>query len=326
MEREPPGVSLSVSREASEWFVFLQDDPDDASLRLRFERWLSADPTHGAAWAETLRAASVSESLLPFDAQHWRAVEPNVSPVVAPRALSRPRWAASAGAFAIAASIAFLAAPALLLRLNADFQTGTAEIRQIDLKDGSTVTMAPGSAIAVAYSAGHREVRLLAGEAYFAVEPDANRPFTVKAQALTASVLGTSFDVDIQKDAVAVSVTEGRVKVEGGQTSEVLQAGQAIRIASQPPVVDRTAPSTIAASAWRRGQLVMEDRPFGDAVAYLQRYYGGSIVIVGSALQDRPVTGIFDLNDPEGALRTMAKALDVKVRRVSPWLLLVSGS
>ena len=69
----------------------------------------------------------------------------------------------------------------------------------------------------------------------------------------------------------------------------------------------------------------MEDRPFGDAIAYLERYYGGSIFVVGDALRRRPVTGIFDLNDPEAALRTMAKALDAEVRRVSPWLLLVSA-
>jgi transmembrane sensor len=326
MEREPSAASLSVSREASEWFVFLQDDPEDKSLRLRFEKWLGADPRHEAAWTETLRAASISESLLPFDAQQWRAAEPGTASHGAPVARGRRRWMASLGGLAVAACLAFWVAPAVLLRLEADFRTGTAELRQVDLQDGSTVTMAPGSAIAVDFRTGHREVRLLAGEAFFAVKPDANRPFVVKAQSLTASVLGTSFDIDLQKDAVSVSVAEGRVKVEAGHTEEILQGGQAIRVASRPPLVDRTAPSPIAASAWRRGQLVMEDRSFGDAVAYLERYYGGSIVIVGGTLRNRPVTGIFDLNDPEGALRTMAKALDAHVRRVSPWLLLVTSS
>jgi len=323
MEREPSAASLSVSREASEWYVLLQDDPDDLSLRRRFEKWLDASPAHVAAWAETLRAASLSESLLPFDARQWRTVERPVEPAPSRSGRGRRRMVALLGGLAIAAALAFWAAPSVLLRLEADFRTGTAEVRRIDLQDGSTVTMAPDGAIAVAYRAGGREVRLLSGEAFFAVKPDAERPFTVKARSLTATVLGTSFDVDLQKDAVAVAVIEGRVRVSTDSVDETLQGGQAARIVTGAPA-DRTSPSPAAAAAWRHGQLVMEDRPFGDAVGTLDRYYAGSIVIVSDGLRRRPITGIFDLNDPEGALRTMAKALDVNVRRVSPWLLLVS--
>lgn len=323
MEGEPSAESRSVSREASEWYVFLQDDPEDLALRHRFERWLSASPANAAAWAETVRAASLSESLLPFDARQWSAGTTGPAPRPS---RSRQRWAASLGALAVAAALAFWAAPMVLIHLQADFRTGLAEVRQIELQDGSIVTMAPGSAIAIAYETAGREVRLLSGEAFFAVKPDATRPFTVKAQSLTASVLGTSFDVDLQKGAIGVAVTEGRVRVSFAGVDEILQGGQAIRIASDAPRVHRVAPSPVAASAWRHGQLVMEDRPFSDAIGYLERYYDGSIIIVGGTLRERPVTGIFDLNDPEAALRTMAKALGAEVRRVSPWLLLVTGS
>jgi transmembrane sensor len=326
MESEPRAASQNVSREASEWFVFLQDDPEDLSLRHRFERWLSASPAHAAAWAETLRAASLSESLLPFDARQWRTADPGRPGRSAPPGRARRKWMASLGALAVAAALAFWVGPAVLLHLQADFRTGVAQVRQIDLQDGSIVTMAPGSAIAVGFGPIEREVRLLSGEAFFAVKPDAKRPFTVKAQSLTASVLGTSFDVDLQKNAVSVAVSEGHVRVSAAGVDEIVQGGQAIRVVSGTPRADRSALSTVAAAAWRHGQLVMEDRPFSDAVDYLERYYSGSIVIVGGLLRERPVTGIFDLNDPEAALRTMAKALGVEVRRVSPWLLLVYGS
>lgn len=333
MDREPSAASQSASRAASEWYVFLQDDPDDLALRRRFDKWLDASPAHAAAWADTLRAASLSESLLPFDARQWgrvggtgehpfeRPVEPAPS---RPGRGRRRKVMASLGGLAVAATLAFWAAPTVLLRLEADFRTGTAELRRVDLQDGSIVTLAPESAIAVAYRADGREVRLLSGEAFFAVTPDAARPFTVKARSLVATVLGTSFDVDLQQDAVAVGVVEGRVRVSAGVVDEVLLSGQAVRVAAGAPA-ERTAPSPAATAAWRHGQLVMEDRPFGDAVGILERYHGGSIVIVSDGLRRRPITGIFDLNDPEAALRTMAKALDADVRRVSPWLLLVSG-
>lgn len=329
MKREPHAASQSVSREASEWFVFLQDDPDDLSLRHRFEQWLNTSPAHQAAWAETLRAASLSESLLPFDARQWRSADRDGEgdgDVDEGRVRTGHRkWAVAIGTLAVAAALAFLAMPAMLLRLEADFRTGTAELRQIDLQDGSTVTLAADSAIAIDYAANERRVRLLSGEAFFSVTPDLERPFRVATQSVTVSVLGTSFDVDIQRDGVAVAVVEGRVKVTSHGVDETLDGGQAIRVAAQAALVDRTTRSPMAASAWRHGQLLMEDRPFAEAVGALERYYTGSILVVGGALRDRPVTGVFDLRDPEAALRTMAKALGAEVRRVSPWLLVVTG-
>ncbi len=69
----------------------------------------------------------------------------------------------------------------------------------------------------------------------------------------------------------------------------------------------------------------MEDGPLGLAVEQLERYFDGAIVLVGASLGERPVTGIFDLRDPEAALRTIGKALDLEVRRVTPWILIVSA-
>jgi transmembrane sensor len=47
------------------------------------------------------------------------------------------------------------------------------------LADGSTARLKAGAEIAEAFSSGERRVRLLRGEAYFAVTKDAARPFLV---------------------------------------------------------------------------------------------------------------------------------------------------
>lgn len=346
MEREPLAASPEASREASEWFVFLQDDPEDSSLRERFERWLSASPAHAAAWTETLRTSSLAESLLPFDARDWRHGangRAGASVVQGRRSLgdvrsssrtqrspARPRprrrlvWLAAS---AVVTALAVWAAPVVLLHLKADFTTGTAEVRQVTLQDGSVVTLAADSAIAVAFAANERRVRLLAGEAYFSVVPDTARPFHVSADSLTASVLGTSFDVDLRRDTVVVSVAEGRVQVRSAAASieEILEAGQSVRVATDKPVVQRASQSPQSMAAWRNGQLILEDAPFGAALDQLGRYFAGSIVVIDGGLRERPVTGIFSLRDPEGAVQTIARALGVKVRQMSPWLLVVSA-
>jgi transmembrane sensor len=342
MAGEPQSASDRASREASEWFVYLQDDPADATLRRRFHDWLVASPENDAAWAETVRTSSLAESLLPFDARDWgpvaaaREAAPAVATVTpfAVRRRIRPRLLALAlAATAVAACALVLAVPGLLIRLQSDHVTATAQVRDIELQDGSVVTLAPNSAIAVSYTPHERQVRLLSGEAYFAVQPNAAQPFRVQARAVQVTVLGTSFDVELASRSVGVSVNEGRVRVDdirGGHGASAgrfdqLVAGQSIRVSFDGAPTRRGSQPAETAGAWRRGQLVMEDGLLGLAVEQLDRYFDGAIVLAGLSLGDRPVTGIFELRDPEAALRTIAKALDLEVRRVTPWLLIVSA-
>lgn len=327
MESEPRAASKKASREASEWFVFLQDDPHDLALRRRFDDWLGASAENAAAWSETLRASSLAESLLPFDARDWAAAKTTSE---RRRSASGPgrrwpgrRWVVGLSAGA-AACLLLLAGPTVLLRLQSDYATGTAQTQDVELQDGSIVTLAPSSAIAVSYAGAERQVKLLSGEAFFSVKPNAERPFHVLARDVRASVLGTSFDVQLEKRGVGVSVREGKVRVDTADNAEVLEAGQSIHLAAAGGV-QRGSQSPQTIGAWRQGQLVMEEGSLGSAVEQLDRYFDGTIILAGEQLSERPVTGIFDLRDPEGALRAMAKALGVKVSKVTPWLLIVSA-
>lgn len=320
MVAQPQPASKQASREASEWFVFLQDDPNDLALRRRFSEWLDASPENAVAWSDTLRASSLAESLLPFDARDWADAP------VPPKSLPTRRWLLPAVVSAVAACLVFLFAPALILRLQSDYVTGTGQVQDVALEDGSIVTLAPDSAIAVSFASTERQVRLLSGEAFFSVKPNAGRPFHVVARNVRATVLGTRFDVELEKAGVGVSVEEGRVRVEAANVTEVLGAGQSIHLGSAGDAPHRTSQPPGMIGAWRKGQLALEDRPLGAAVEQLGRFFDGTIILADASLRDRPVTGVFDLRDPEGALRAMAKALGVKVQKVTPWVLIVSNS
>ena len=225
--------------------------------------------------------------------------------------------------------IAWAAVPAVLLQLQADHLTGTAELRTIRLQDGSEVTLAPDSAVTVSFQPGERRVRLLQGEAFFAVASDRQRPFKVTARSVQASVLGTSFDVRLDEAAVTVAVQEGRVLVEAtdeaSNRGETLQAGQAVRVAGKGEFV-RSAEQPGMIAAWRQGQIYMRNRPLGEAVNEIRRYFPGTIIVTDASLETLPTTGVFNTADPEGALRGIAQAQGARVRRLSPWLLILSSS
>ncbi len=325
-----------ASEQALEWFVLLQDDPQDAALRRRFEGWLAASPAHGDAWARTVRTSSLAESLLPFDARDWavdgvvpdrdrlRATPPDPQRAALgyPRRRRIPVWWA-AGTAALACIALFLAAPSLLVRLQADYTTGSAELRDLVLEDGSRVALAPGSAVAVSYAPATRTVTLLTGGAFFEVKPDAARPFSVAARDVRTTVVGTAFDVRLDPDAVEVAVNEGKVRVDGGGSAESLTAGEALRVSAAGVVVRRPVAAD-GVAAWRQGSLILEDRSFAAAAAEVERYLPARIVIADKPLSRRPLTGVFDLRDPEKGLDAMAAVLDARIRHVTPWLIVVS--
>jgi len=321
-----------ASLEATRWLVELQEAPGDEEVRRRFEAWCGASPLNAAAWSETQQLATVALSVTPAHADVWKPVvagrRHRIMALRAGLPLGRS-WRLGAAALALAACVAFFVLPSIVQRLEADHTTSTAELRKVVLQDGSEVTLAPDSAIAISYEPARRQVRLLSGEAFFEVRPDTSRPFRVLAGDVETAVVGTSFDVRLSADGVVVSVEHGvvRVGLSSGSAApqDELRAGQAVRVvrggeAARLPV----APDMVA--AWRDGQLVAQNVPLRDAVDQLRRYYGGTILLTSDSLGDRRITGAYNLADPEDALRAIAQAHGGRVRRIAPWLLVVSES
>lgn len=350
MASTPDTAQERASREASTWLIELQEAPDDPAVRRRFRAWLAADPAHAQAWAAIRHLSQVASALQPELAADWRprladvraanaraadaraadgAAASRLSSSSARRAGRRRPWLAGAAALALAACVALVAGPALVVRLQADAMTDTAEQRRLELPDGSRIVLAAGSAVAVSYGPAERRVRLLRGEAFFQVAPDRSRPFRVATDDVETSVLGTRFDVRRDARGVSVSVEEGVVEVAsvagGRRAVETLSRGEAVRVPWRGEAARSTVPPQLVA-AWRQGQLVLHDQPLRDAVDQLRRYYGGTIVIADEALAHKPVTGAYNLADPEDALLGMARAHGAKVRRITPWLIVLSAS
>ncbi|WP_421995312.1 FecR family protein [Reyranella sp.] len=319
----PPGNDDRASMEAARWLVAIEDDPGDGALRDRIAAWRAADPANEAAWADTAHVWGLMAETAPRSDGRGRTPA------------TRTHWPAGRRAvLAVTAALAaclflfLLAAPGIVLRFQADQVTGTAEVRPVGLDDGSTVLLAPDSAIALGHGDGSRSVRLLKGEAFFEVTPDPRRPFTVLANGVKTTVLGTSFNVRLAGDGTEVAVRSGVVRVEttAGTPPVALQlqagdwgqlaVGAGARRGTIPP--DEVAP-------WLHGQLVARDRPLGDVVDELRRSYAGTIVIAGDAFRGRRVTGVYNLADPEMALRAIVGAHGGTVHRLSPWLLVAFG-
>ena len=235
--------------------------------------------------------------------------------------LRRGRLAAGVSACLAVVALA-LAGPGLLSQLRGDVRTTTAQRQQITLGDGSTISLDARSVLAAPERQPARHAQLLSGRAYFDIAPDRQHPFHVQADGVDIHVLGTGFSVEQRDGAVEVALEHGAVQVQRGHEQLRLQPGQRVWVTADGPL--RAEPIAAAAiGAWRYDQLVLEDAPLSEMVAALEPYQHGRIVLRSEALAQQRVTGVFDLRDPETALRVAVQPFGGQVRTWGPWLVLV---
>lgn len=328
---EASSVRKRAGHEASEWLIMLQDEPHDTELHGRFEQWRTSSPVNAAAWTQTSEIMDFVDMSEPVHQAYWQDLPDS-------RAAQRRRFSASylprptwpQAAFAVAAVVLlWLTAPALILRMEADHITGTGEVRQIALADGSTVILSAGSAIRTDIGRDHREIRLLRGTALFEVRHDPSHPFRVEADGIQTTVLGTRFEVALNHDGGMVRVADGRVRVEYADgapaVSEELGKGESLHVVRDGRA-GRTAVSLGNVGAWKDGQLVLSDRPAREVIEALRPWYGGVIVARGTALDAKRLTGVYDIRDPAAAFAALARTPGIDVRHISRWVTIISVS
>lgn len=319
----PTSAQASTSRPgdleaaALDWFVTLQSGAVTAAEKDAFTAWYRADPAHGAAFERIAGVAALPE----LQEASLAARTAPVIPLRPRRGWVRPAVAAAA---LVILAIGFGLYPRLLLTWTADYRTAAAQ-RTLPLPDGSTVLLDAGSAIALDFRAGRRDVSLLAGSAFFEVVPDSQRPFRVTAAFGTAEVKGTGFAVARETAGDRVMLAHGRLAVVGHANpgrAVLLGPGDAVAVtaAGLGPV---TRPDFDQALAWRDGRLSFRDRPLADVVDALRPYRTAPIVLIGDRLAAERLSGSYRLDDPEGALRSLAAAVGGRLQELPGGILIL---
>jgi transmembrane sensor len=312
-----------VLEKASAWALRLHSLPDDAELRAALAAWIAESDVHARAWALTQKAWRLTGRAKAEFAREWPARHPTVA---GRRAVGLRMVAAS---FAVAACLLLVAAlPGIQMRLATDHGTSVGQTRSVVLDDGSAVHLGADSAIAVAFSAAGRQVTLLQGEAFFEVTSDPSRSFSVRSGDLVATVTGTAFDVALTDRSFAVTVASGSVRVSSANSlaeAVDLRPGQGVIVDRATRQATRIAVPPSSVASWRKGRLIVENAPLVDVVSALNRYREGPVVVASASLRSKRVTGVYDLNNPIGALRILAAPYGGNVHELSPYLTLLSA-
>lgn len=216
-------------------------------------------------------------------------------------------------------------APTPTLPASEVYETRKGEVRSFKLADGSMLTLNTASRVEVGLTAKRRDLRLLSGEALFAVAHDTERPFVVAAGPVKVTALGTQFGVRLQPEGAKVVLLEGHVRVEPLTLKglarvlpilarEELTPGQQLIAEAQNEMAIAVA-DTERSTSWRQGRLVFRGDALEDAVAEFNRYSEHQIFIADPTLARLPVSGVFATAHPENFIAAVSGFYDLRVEQ-----------
>ena len=314
------GKSVDAIRVAAyEWHSQVVAGDMSPAEQQRFESWLAADPRHRAAYE---RAARLRREMQALD----KADLPPAGFRPLPRerfiAWCRVGWAhwslrVAGGSLALATAVFVLlqVVPFGFFDPTAEhFETAVAEIRDVILSDGSVVTLGAKSRLSVAMDGEARRLELYAGEAFFDVASDPNRPFIVSAEETEVAVIGTAFDLRLAGERLRVAVAEGVVELVRASPIR-LRAGQQISVTRDGEFGEISSVDPSRLGVWRRNRLVYVGASLSEVVADANRYHDGWIFLRDQRAADIRITGGFDPQDIDAMFATLADAFPIVVWR-----------
>ena len=216
--------------------------------------------------------------------------------------------------------------------------TRIGEQQTIELDDGSVITLNTAGQLEVEYSEQVRRILLERGEAYFEVEEDRKRPFTVDLGVRSVTAVGTAFNIRKSPEHYQVAVIEGAVAFHA-VTDEVSSSpplasddGQAVVVSTpgrqrveagwvaefdvsrkqltafRPESMDRY-------QDWRSGMLSFYREPLHQVIQELNRYSQKNILIEDASVMELNVYSALSVHDIDSALKGLELVLPIKVTR-----------
>lgn len=306
-----------IEKQAVAWFTRMNGKPSPSDKQ-DFARWLATSEAHARIYRDV---EALWSDLGPLaDTLAGRESPGLAGPMERIRELRRKRGLGRVGA-GIALCLALLAGgwiwlerPHLLQDWRADYVTARGEQRSIVLADGSTLLLDADTALEVDLSAARRRIRLLRGTAFFTVRPS-EVPFTVEARNGEARVLGTAFEVAARDgEEVSVTLDHGSLKVGllDRPQDVVLKPGESVDYGASGLGPARPV-DLEEATAWRMGRFIFTNARLADVLQQVGRYRDGRIVLLGSALSEKRVSGNIALRDTDAALAAVQSSVGFRM-------------
>ncbi|MEJ2760083.1 MAG: FecR domain-containing protein [Gammaproteobacteria bacterium] len=337
-EREDP-ERAAIAAEARAWLVQLDGGRPSRQALAEFREWLDRSGLHRAQF----RLAASS----------WNELD-NLAGLLDADAPARPgRLRLPSYTLAAALALAVGAGGYIAYRywqggfgnnaFTAEYATAVGGLKSVVLPDGSRIRMNTASRVTVSFNREARLIHLDAGEAWFKVAHDNQKPFVVYAGKYAVKDLGTAFSIRVKDNGIDLTVTRGRVEVASlkrrlpartwpdpdsiktAPSRFPLKAGQHVVFDQGIELAQKVKPAQLEKMlSWRDGMLIFDNDPLEKVVAEINRYTPVRIVISDSHIRNLRFGGYFRTNDVPSILATLQKGFGIHVEKINDKLIYLS--
>jgi ferric-dicitrate binding protein FerR (iron transport regulator) len=190
----------------------------------------------------------------------------------------------------------------------------TDNIHYKSLPDGSTITLDKSSLVRLAKSFNQKERKVeLQGGAFFQVMPNKNKPFIINAGEVEITVVGTSFNVQQEKDGnrTEVQVVEGIVLVKVASKVLRLTKGQTAVFTADDKQLVLQAGIDVNRLSYATRTFSFQDLPLAEAKLFLEKAFGVSIMLDKERFHECRITAEFENKSLEYILNVISATLDI---------------
>lgn len=315
MTRPSSSDDLDHPSDAAHWFARMQSGQASEQDQQAFQAWLEAAPENQRRYHEHEYLWRAAQAVPQARLRGLLATPPRPSP--SPKRRSLTLALGTLGVLALSASVVHQSGWLDPVQETVQLMTAKGQRQQITLPDGSVVDLNTDTIAQARLSVASREVDLIQGEAFFAVQHYQTLPFIVRTDLGTITVTGTRFNVRSQTDCVLVSVQSGSVKVESGpwwRRQERLLGAQeqvVLRQGAEPGPVQTADVESL--TAWQRGKIIFKNTPLEQVVQEMARYLPQTLSLDAPGLRHHRMSGIFDVDQPETVIKALPAIAPVRI-------------
>jgi transmembrane sensor len=195
------------------------------------------------------------------------------------------------------------------------YQTGTSEIKSIELSDGSVIRLNENSSLTIASGSGGDMSANLSGQAYFDIVSNTDRRFEVLTSESIISVLGTSFDVNTLRATgnVTVAVSEGKVTFRSNSVAseKILTENMVGYYEKMSGNIYEERTDIYNYLSWLHGNIVFNNTPIDQVLHQLERIFDITNELDDSELSSLRLTANFNRGSLENVLNTISEGLNI---------------
>lgn len=206
-------------------------------------------------------------------------------------------------------------------------ETGYGEKKTINLSDGSTIILGPGSSLSYKenwLSKPAKKVEL-EGEAFFSIvaEPVKHRPkFVVQTEDGSAAVWGTRFVVATYDEAgTRVVLEEGEVRIRlaeagsGKKARLTMHPGEMARFTKHTPRIAVKKVNPKVYTSWTSNRLLFDNTPLSELVNRIKRTYGMNVQVQDPDMLDMKLSGGVDFRSLDALIAAASEVMQISITR-----------